>query len=80
MIKIGDIELSSNVILAPMSDITDLEFRKLVKRFGARLVVSEMIASRAMVVKSRQSMQKCAIVHDEIRQVHACSLPAVSRM
>ncbi|KIJ88510.1 tRNA dihydrouridine synthase DusB [Rickettsia asembonensis] len=65
MIKIGDIELSSNVILAPMSDITDLEFRKLVKRFGAGLVVSEMIASRAMVVKSRQSMQKCAIVHDD---------------
>lgn len=65
MIKIGDIELSSNVILAPMSDITDLEFRKLVKRFGAGLVVSEMIASRAMVVKSRQSMQKCAIMPDD---------------
>ncbi|ABV74397.1 Putative TIM-barrel protein, nifR3 family [Rickettsia akari str. Hartford] len=65
MIKIGNIELSSNVMLAPMSDITDLEFRKLVKRFGAGLVVSEMIASRAMVVKSRQSMQKCAIMHDD---------------
>ncbi|ASX27749.1 tRNA dihydrouridine synthase DusB [Rickettsia sp. MEAM1 (Bemisia tabaci)] len=65
MIKIGNIELSSNVILAPMSGVTDLEFRRLVKRFGAGLVVSEMIASRAMIVESRQSLQKCSIMQDD---------------
>ena len=64
-ILVGDIELSSPVILAPMSGVTDLPFRKLVKRFGAGLVVSEMIASRAMIAMSRQSMKKCAIVHDD---------------
>ena len=41
-IKIGDISLDGNVILAPLSGVTDLPFRKLVKRFGASLVVSEM--------------------------------------
>ena len=64
-IYIDNIELSSPVILAPMSGVTDLPYRKLVKRFGAGLVVSEMIASRAMIVQSHQSMKKSAILHDD---------------
>ena len=64
-IKIRHIELSSAAILAPLSGVTDLPFRKLVKKFGAGLVVSEMIASRAMILETRQSMQKCAIMHDD---------------
>ncbi|NBO24808.1 MAG: tRNA dihydrouridine synthase DusB [Chlamydiae bacterium] len=65
MIKIGDIELSSPVILAPMSGVTDLPFRKLVKKFGAGLVVSEMVASRAMIVESWRSLQKSKIMSDD---------------
>ena len=38
-----------------------MPFRQLVKKFGAGLVVSEMIASRAMIIQTRQSMQKCSI-------------------
>ncbi len=64
-IMVGDIKLSNPVILAPMSGVTDLPYRKLVKKFGAGLVVSEMVASRAMIAKSRQSMQKSAIIHDD---------------
>lgn len=64
-IKIRDIELTGNVILAPMSGVTDLPFRKLVKHFGASLVVSEMVASRAMIMETRQSMHKCAIMADD---------------
>jgi tRNA-dihydrouridine synthase B len=64
-ILIDKIELSSPVILAPMSGVTDLPYRKLVKQFGAGLVVSEMVASRAMIVQSSQSMKKCAIMHDD---------------
>jgi tRNA-dihydrouridine synthase B len=60
-IKIDTIELSDPVILAPMSGVTDMPFRKLVKKFGAGLVVSEMIASRAMILQTRQSLQKCAV-------------------
>jgi len=60
MIKIGNkITLYSNVLLAPMSGVTDLPFRKLVKKFGASLLISEMIASRAMIMQTTSSMQKC---------------------
>ncbi|MDR3515292.1 MAG: tRNA dihydrouridine synthase DusB [Azospirillaceae bacterium] len=40
-----------------MSGVTDLPFRRLVKQFGAGLVVSEMIASQAMIRASRQSLK-----------------------
>lgn len=64
-LAIGNIALSSPVILAPMSGVTDLPYRKLVKKYGAGLVVSEMIASRAMILETKQSMQKCAIERDD---------------
>ncbi|MEL6522048.1 MAG: tRNA dihydrouridine synthase DusB [Pseudomonadota bacterium] len=41
--------MSSPVLLAPLAGITDLPFRQLVCRFGAGLVVSEMVASQEMV-------------------------------
>jgi len=43
-----------------MSGVSDVPFRKLVKNYGAGLVVSEMIACRAMVLETRQSMTKLA--------------------
>jgi tRNA-dihydrouridine synthase B len=60
MIKISDkITLKSNILLAPMSGVTDLPFRRLVKKFGSSLLISEMIASRAMIMQTSSSMQKC---------------------
>ena len=58
-IRIGPIEVASPVILAPMTAVTDLPFRRAVKRYGAGLTVTEMIASQAMVRETRQSLQKC---------------------
>ncbi len=55
-IRVGSLDLADNVILAPMSGVTDMPFRRLVKRLGAGLVVSEMIASQAMVRENRQSL------------------------
>jgi len=55
-IRLGSIILEDPVILAPMSGVTDLPFRRLVKRLGAGLVVSEMIASEAMIRETRQSL------------------------
>jgi len=57
-IKIGPVEVASPVILAPMTAVTDLPFRRAVKRYGAGLTVTEMIASQAMVRETRQSLQK----------------------
>ncbi len=56
-INIGPVEIKDPVILAPMSGVTDLPFRRLVARHGAGLVVSEMIASEAMIRETRRSMQ-----------------------
>jgi tRNA-dihydrouridine synthase B len=59
-ICLDSISLEDPVILAPMSGVTDLPFRRLVKRQGAALVVSEMIASQAAIRETRQSVQKAA--------------------
>jgi tRNA-dihydrouridine synthase B len=56
-LTIGPVTLDNPVILAPMSGVTDMPFRRLVKRMGAGLVVSEMIASQAMIRETRQTMQ-----------------------
>lgn len=59
-IPIGPLCLETPVILAPMTGVTDRPFRTLVKRFGAGLTVTEMIASEAMIRETRQSLQKSA--------------------
>jgi nifR3 family TIM-barrel protein len=48
-IEVAHIRLKSPVLLAPMAGITDLPFRRIVRGFGAGLVVSEMVASQEMV-------------------------------
>ena len=55
-IDLGHVRLEDPVILAPMSGVTDLPFRRMVKRQGAALVVSEMIASEAAIRDTRQSL------------------------
>ncbi len=64
-IEIGPVRLSDPVILAPMSGVTDLPFRRLVKRSGAGLVVSEMIASEAMIRQNRQTLRMAENVPEE---------------
>src|SRR5216684_602761 len=64
-ISIGSVTLEDPIILAPMSGVSDLPFRRLVKRLGAGLVVSEMIASEAMVRDSRQSISMAKSCTDE---------------
>jgi tRNA-dihydrouridine synthase B len=64
-ISVGAVTLDDPVILAPMSGVSDLPFRRLVKRLGAGLVVSEMIASEAMIRETRQSMKMAKSSADE---------------
>ncbi len=54
---IGPVLIESPVFLAPMSGVTDLPFRRLVKSFGAGLVFSEMIASRPMLEEAKRATQ-----------------------
>src|SRR5467141_244622 len=64
-IQIGLLRIENPVVLAPMSGVTDLPFRRLVKRSGAGLVVSEMIASQALVRDSRKSLLMAGTVPEE---------------
>ena len=59
-LNIGDIELENPVFLAPMSGITDMPFRLLAKRYGAGLVVSEMVASEALIRECDIASQKAS--------------------
>ncbi|HXP06332.1 MAG TPA: tRNA dihydrouridine synthase DusB [Stellaceae bacterium] len=64
-IRLGSITLDDPVILAPMSGVTDLPFRRMVKARGAALVVSEMIASQAAIRETRQSLTMAKTCADE---------------
>lgn len=78
-IRLKGVTIADPVILAPMSGVTDLPFRRLVKRHGAGLVVSEMIASQAMIRASRKSMKMsthCAEEEPMAVQLAGCE-PAV---
>jgi tRNA-dihydrouridine synthase B len=59
-IAIGDVSIDCPVVLAPMTGVTDLPFRRLVRRYGSGLNVTEMIASEAAIRETRQSVQKAA--------------------
>ena len=59
-ILVGDVSIDTPVVLAPMTGVTDLPFRKLVRRYGSGLNVTEMIASEAAIRETRQSIQKAA--------------------
>src|SRR6476469_4309674 len=54
-LKVGALELRSGLFVAPMAGITDRPFRKLARRFGAALAVSEMLSSRPELRASRKS-------------------------
>ena len=47
-LKIGNIELKNNLILAPMAGVTDLPFRIITEKFEPGLVCTEMVSSKAL--------------------------------
>ena len=55
------VSIDTPVILAPMSGVTDLPFRRLARAEGTGLVVSEMIASQAMIRQNRQSLMMAEV-------------------
>lgn len=64
-IQVGSLSLRDMVILAPMSGVTDRPFRRLARRLGAGLVVSEMIASREMIRAADRSLRSAIPCADE---------------
>ena len=60
MFQIGTVNIKNAAFLAPMTGITDLPFRKLVHRFGAGLVVSEMVAGELLYKQHKECQRKTA--------------------
>ena len=57
-LKIGDVELENNIILAPMAGVTDLPFRIICKKYGnPGLVCNEMVSSKAIYYKDEKTLQ-----------------------
>ena len=54
-LKIGDVTLSSNALLAPMAGVSDLGFRYLCKKYGAGLTCTEMISVKALQMKNKRT-------------------------
>src|ERR1700753_4223069 len=57
----GGVRIETPVIRAPMSGVTDLPFRRTAKQLGAGMVVSEMIASWAMVRENRKTLDMAEV-------------------
>jgi tRNA-dihydrouridine synthase B len=64
-IEVGSVVIDNPVFLAPMSGVSDLPFRRLVKGFGAGLVISEMIASQAMIYQNKRTLKMASNCADE---------------
>ena len=54
-LKIGNVELKSNALLAPMAGVSDRAYRELCMRFGAGYCVSEMVSSKALSFNNKKS-------------------------
>ena len=60
MPKIGKYELQSRVLVAPMSGLTDLPFRRVVNLFNPGLIVSEMVAGRMLAMGKPDTLAKAS--------------------
>lgn len=56
MLKIGDIEMKNQVVLAPMAGVCNSAFRLTVKEFGAGLVCAEMVSDKGIVSKNGRTL------------------------
>ncbi|MGO4705232.1 tRNA dihydrouridine synthase DusB [Microvirga sp. 2MCAF38] len=54
--RIGPVEIGVSAVLAPLSGVTDVAFRRIAKRLGAGLVISEMVASDELVQGSSEAV------------------------
>ena len=65
-LRIGDLELENNVILAPMAGVSDLPFRLLCKEQGAGLLGMEMVSAKAIMYNSKNTEALMEIHPDEM--------------
>lgn len=79
-LKIGNVELDNNIILAPMAGITDLSFRVICKEYGAGAVCTEMVSSKALMYgddKTRLLLNTNGEKHPIIVQIFGSDIQAM---
>lgn len=64
-LKIGNVNLENNIILAPMAGITDLPFRIIAKKYGPSLVYTEMISAKAIYYNDSKTQNLLNIQQEE---------------
>ena len=64
-LKIGNVTLDNNIVLAPMAGVTDLPFRLLCKEQGAGLICMEMISAKAIYFNNKNTMELMEIHPEE---------------
>jgi len=74
-LKLGNLTIDVPVVLAPMAGITNKAFRRLCREYGGGLYVAEMVTSRALVERNKESMR--IISHDEDEAVRSVQLYGV---
>lgn len=63
--KIGDVQLKNNLILAPMAGVTDVGFRSLAIKYGADYAVGEMVSAKALKYKNKKTQDLLITAHNE---------------
>ena len=56
-LRIGNVELENNLILAPMAGVTDQPFRKLCREQGCGLLYTEMVSAKAILYHNRNTQK-----------------------
>ena len=56
MIKIGNVEIENNVVLAPMAGICNSAFRRIIREMGAGLIYAEMVSDKAVMYDNEKTM------------------------
>lgn len=64
-LKIGNVELENNLILAPMAGVTDLPFRMLCKEQGCGLLYTEMVSAKAILYNNRNTKELLKVREEE---------------
>ena len=70
MVKIGNVEISGRLSLAPMAGVTDFAFRRVCREQGAALTTTEMVSAKALVYKDEKTKSLLYVPEDE----HPCAV------
>ena len=65
MFKIGNVEIKSNVVLAPMAGICNSAYRRIIKQMGAGLIYAEMVNDKAIVHENKKTIDMLYMTEEE---------------